>query len=868
MGFFAMFGSRRWLGILACGVLALNLLACRKAPQVPEGGGGVPESAPEIEPLLVDDDGDPLPTGAIARLGSHRLRQRAGPVGLAFSPDGKTLVSAGGLETLAWDVATGKNLEWFKRTFAAEAVRFSDDGKVLVSASSQPINLTIQHWEAGTGKLLHRSESDDRHFNGWRSWFSANGKVMGVQGHYYGDVQFRVWDVESGKQLFASEQTDPPRMWLQALSPDGKTLLATLAGYRAQLIEISTGKLVREFLGPGSPPHLTSEYPSPPETLYCCTFSPRGDLLAAMGHDFACVWKVQTGNHIWRVRTGKLRHPLPANQGRLAFSPDGKYLALADWEGIRLFEASTGKETPRFEPHAAWINALTFSPDGKILAAAEAYAVSLWDVATGKRLHHFVGHESPVISLAFAPDNSVVASGDGQSGTLIVWDVKTRKPRYVLEGHYPGVRAIAYSADGKLLATGDGGQPYVLPLGLDAQIRIFNAAEGKLLRQFSGHLDGVQNLAFAPDGKALGSAGADERAKFWDVATGKCLHQMRWDRSWNNLESFSPDGQSLLLCSAAGELVVYRVHSGGKTHDRGAAWQVQNPLAFAAFLPHDKTIVAHMCAPGWKETSEIRIWDSESGRLIRSFPIENHHSYHEPHAISPDGRTLAAVGVADRTGTIDLWDMATGKLWSRFPQEKALALAFSADSQLLASSSGDTTVLLWDVHRARLKHVWSELAAGRDDAARAINSREVTRDNVVPFLKERLARVGELEVRGHRLIAGLDNDDFAVREKASAELEALGKDVAFVLHGVQQGSPSEEVRATVEKILDALKTSDGEPLGFQPETLEMWLALLEELGTPDAEQVLGEIAKGPIESTLVREARDASERLARRRRPH
>jgi WD40 repeat protein len=87
-----------------------------------------------------DDYGDPLPPGAVARLGTMRMRHVArNAVGggcVAFSPDGKTVVSGGDVGLRAWDVATGKDLGWFATAVPAHAVQFSADGKTLLSTDS------------------------------------------------------------------------------------------------------------------------------------------------------------------------------------------------------------------------------------------------------------------------------------------------------------------------------------------------------------------------------------------------------------------------------------------------------------------------------------------------------------------------------------------------------------------------------------------------------------------------------------------------------------------------------------------------------------------------------------------------------------
>jgi len=260
-----------------------------------------------------------------------------------------------------------------------------------------------------------------------------------------------------------------------------------------------------------------------------------------------CLWAVHVGQVSAQVPP--LRHDLsqPAGSGAeaVAFSPDGKLLAVALNEGeLRLLETRTGKLLVRLDHksgpgHYVQSRAMAFSPDGKTLAVGvETYTgilgrILLWDVEDGRALKRrtVLKEKADVVALAFTPDGKTLISAvirkRRTEREIRLCDIATGKSRLLVRAH-----DMVLSADGRVLVTAS----------LD-EVKVWNPKTNKETASWkikSAYRRG--NLALSPDGKILAIWKSRGGITFWDVATGKRRADLKPLPGVPPM-AFSPDGR-------------------------------------------------------------------------------------------------------------------------------------------------------------------------------------------------------------------------------------------------------------------------------------------------------------------------------------
>ena len=580
-------------------------------------------------------------------------------------------------------------------TDVINGVAISPDGKTVASAS---VDGTIGIWDVATGKASHAPlKSTDGGFEAVA--FSPDGRYLASGGGGQRGVaggQVTLWDVAQDYKpsvLFRGE------WWVNqlAFSPDGKSLAAAFQDQSVMIWSLAD----RNVICPDINGRVSDE------TFPYIAFSPDSKTIAVAtsnrpASEALRIWDAatcrQVGAGIDADKLAKLSEPYGEDVGALAYSPDGKQLAVAVSDSFLVID--TGTWAPLRDAvviHANYrVASIAYTPDGKTMAlGVDDTTVVLLDSGTGKEIGTpMIGQRGAVKSVAFGSDGHTLVSGSW-GADVAIWDIQNSPlARYLTSGSV-GVRDVTFSPDGKVLASA----------WADDTIHLTSTTTWQAVGQpLPGPGQGIRVVAFSPDGKVLASAGKDKLVHLWDASTGQPLGETLVAPNEIDCLAFSPDGKWLAAAGADDRLVVW----SAVTHEQVLANQFSPPMSADPFdIDTSKVIETVGFSPdsstfyfskgsGLTYLMPVAAFTPGSDAATRQIKWTQGSSMNEIRsAMSPDGKTIALLNSMD----IRLYDVASLKMVG-LPMyghtDQVTSLAFTPDGKLLVTGGQDATVRLWN----------------------------------------------------------------------------------------------------------------------------------------------------------------------------
>ena len=422
---------------------------------------------------------------------------------MAFSSDGKVLVSWGGNTLMLWNASSWTGPR------PRRLVKVSGDGQQGSTGASLDDPLVVEVRDQNDDPLpgvlvtFKVIQGDGRLGDG----FTLEKARTGADGRAVSSLTL---GFNSGTHTVEGSvgRLEPVRF--HAVAAGSPTLLLD----RDWTGQIPTGAVAR--LGKGS-------LGQSDQTI---AFSPDGQYLA-----------VASSLGIWLYETATSRPPalLPSENpvGGVAFSPDGLTLVSAAYPGeIRLWDLTNGRTTATLQGFAP----ILFSPDGKTLAFRDGWAIKLWNVQTETDIATLEGGINGILSADFSPDGLFLASG-GENGQVRLWDLETKEGT-LLERYTREINSLSFSPRRNAARC----------RGRAKQSIAVDVATGREILT-TGFSSTAFSMRFSPDGRTLAVGLAEGAVELWDVATRSTTVTLKESSNWVHSVAFSSDGATLASAS-------------------------------------------------------------------------------------------------------------------------------------------------------------------------------------------------------------------------------------------------------------------------------------------------------------------------------
>ncbi|WP_406635326.1 hypothetical protein [Amycolatopsis sp. WGS_07] len=569
-------------------------------------------------------------------------------IGVAFSPDGKWLASAGHDHTVRVRAVAGDRAPLVLRghTDRVLDVAFSPDGSKLASVSQDG---TVRIWRTdGTGApTVLRGPKTYVHAVSWH----PDGQRLATGSE---DGAVRVWRSDgTGEPVVLTRH--PSRALTVAFSPDGARLASGSGDSTIRVLDTATGTTLTTLTG-----HTSSV-----EDL---AFGPDGQRIVSGSTDGTM--------RVWRIDGTAAPIVFSDHQDTVetvAFSHDGRHVVSGGNDRTaRIHRAAGGGDPVVLRGNGGPIWSVAFSPDDRVVATGgDEGVVRLWESAAKPGQRTLDGHNGAAWNTAFSPDGTRVAAAC-DDGTVRIQQTDGRGAPVLLTGHRGAVEAVAFSPDGQWLVSG----------GDDRTVRIWRAG-GEPVRTMTGHQGRVWSVAVSPDGTHIVSGSDDRTVRIWPVTGDAAPVVLPTGAGAARDVAYSPDGGRVASGNRNGSAEVWNLADSGRpvvlpTGHEGVVWSI-------AFSPDGADLA------GASNDGTVRVWHAAGDPA--PMVLTGHEGLVWNLSFSPDGQRLATAG---NDHTVRVWRRAPAVDPITFTGRGAsFESASYGPGNQLAAGRNDGTVDVW-----------------------------------------------------------------------------------------------------------------------------------------------------------------------------
>ena len=561
---------------------------------------------------------------------------------VGISPDGKSIVSIDGdigRNTLKiWDINTGKEIKTIQLSQPNIVYSLSKDSKYVLTAN--PVkNDEINLLDAVTGNRIKTFHNRERNVTNNIELSRNNKYAVSI----YENGLVKIWDASSGKLLKEIRGTQTIKIQGEGpidITDDGRFVIFTEydnnLNKELKLFDCKSGKLIRNIYKYGK------------NNLAFAMFSPDGRhiLWAENTHEVG-----KSVLHLEETTTGRKAWSSEDIAGSVAtanFSPDGKYILAGAWDGaLKLWDISTTKEIQSFSGKAIRERAFGYSPANNLVLSG----INLLDISTGNIVTTFQGVDKSYLLLS--PDGKNALAKEQK----LLFDIRTGKGNVVFPAEQAdlSLSKTIFSPEGR----------YILS-DFEGTLKLWDILSGNIKMTFKAHANfpGTDAIGFSPDGRYIVSSGRgmgkEEKATLilWDINSGARIWVVMLDNIIAQSLNFSPDGKLILLGDSVNKRpVLYSAVDGRKIKIFEHSDFRSRISCMAIFSPDGKYILSS----DDYEDNIIKLWDVATGKEIKAF--EGHMGAVYSLAFTMDGRNFLS---SSYDGTTRLWDVNTGKEIAQF----------------------------------------------------------------------------------------------------------------------------------------------------------------------------------------------------------